>query len=437
MRWVVFLVVALLGLSAALSETEPDDGDERCASSGARGFSGSAALQVSSAPLGRTAHQGSSMPTGPGHVIQRPKAEASVDLLGAHPDDALKAEHLATMTRRTRVMLPASIVTIAIVVLAEIAPTTWTLLQAWQLVGLLAATGLVCMNSFVHMTLLVAPVGFYGLFLVRCLACLIFGHFMAKTQTAAGRDVVELWPADKSLQVKILLRAVSGNVTMLLNFAALSYTPAAVVMIITSTRTIWASLLSYFLLGETLSWKQLVCMGLGLTAVVLMIISSADARATGTDLGSHFRPGLGTVLAGLASLTWASSGVIIRSARGQVHYLTMVWWLGLVGLLMCCPMGFIIHLLGYSTMLKAVLMPSTGSAGMIFAVAVSSFVFCLYMNKASQMAKAGPVMLTMTGLAIIIQFCVDLVIFGDKFGPLAWVSFSMLTLYLVLSARLM
>lgn len=300
----------------------------------------------------------------------------------------------------------------------ELWPQATPYLQTPYAVGLMGATHQMAMNTFVHYSFLKMNLGFSFLFFGRTIFCAIFGVALA----CLSKEPVA--PQSRGVQVKVLLRAVLGTVSVVCLFGALTCAPAPFVIVMYSARSLWATLGMWLLLGEVMEWRKLGSMGVGFSAVVLVILSTATKE---TKLSSRLEPSSGLFLAGISSVMAAVNGLTIRSMGGEVHHLALVCGLAAVGLVVCFPLFHI-----YPQHFADLSLKPTPQMGAFCLVGCFSFLMQLCTNKAYLLERTGPVMLFMNAAALVLQFTVD-VLMGYRYGPLAWAGIFVLLLYLMLS----
>jgi drug/metabolite transporter (DMT)-like permease len=109
----------------------------------------------------------------------------------------------------------------------------------------------------------------------------------------------------------------------LLSAYALLHTGSGRASIIGYTMPLWASLISVAVLGARLTRHQILALGLGMAALVLLI---------GKDLGAVGASPLGALLMSGAALSWAIGTVLVKKlAWGDMPVMALTGWQQLIG----------------------------------------------------------------------------------------------------------
>lgn len=92
--------------------------------------------------------------------------------------------------------------------------------------------------------------------------------------------------------------------------------------ILAFTMPLWATLLSIWFLGETVTRRRVLGLVLGLVGMVLLMLPALDA------LGRELT---GSVLMIAAALSWAAATVVFKAAGWHAHVLTITGWHFIIG----------------------------------------------------------------------------------------------------------
>ncbi|HSM52206.1 MAG TPA: DMT family transporter [Thermoanaerobaculia bacterium] len=130
----------------------------------------------------------------------------------------------------------------------------------------------------------------------------------------------------------LLYRGIFGGTAVLLFFLAIEHVPVGLATLLNHSSPVWAALFAALFLGERLTWRRLVPLGVALTGLALVVSSHLEA-------GGGARLGIWAV-AGLASAVLSGAAVTaIRAARRTESSWSVYASFSLFGLLATAPVG--------------------------------------------------------------------------------------------------
>lgn len=130
----------------------------------------------------------------------------------------------------------------------------------------------------------------------------------------------------------LLYRGLFGGTAVLLFFLAIEHVPVGLATLLNHSSPVWAALFAAIFLGEQLTWRRLVPLGVALAGLALVVSSHLEA-------GGGARLGIWAV-AGLASAVLSGAAVTaIRAARRTESSWSVYASFSLFGLLATAPVG--------------------------------------------------------------------------------------------------
>jgi len=130
----------------------------------------------------------------------------------------------------------------------------------------------------------------------------------------------------------LLYRGIFGGTAVLLFFLAIEHVPVGLATLLNHSSPVWAALFAALFLGEQLTWRRLVPLGVALAGLALVVSSHLH-------VGGGVRLGVWAA-AGLASAVLSGAAVTaIRAARRTESSWSVYGSFSLFGLLATAPMG--------------------------------------------------------------------------------------------------
>ncbi|HNZ95938.1 MAG: DMT family transporter [Acidobacteria bacterium] len=130
----------------------------------------------------------------------------------------------------------------------------------------------------------------------------------------------------------LLYRGVFGGLAVLLYFLAIEHVPVGLASLLNHSSPVWAVLFATLFLGERLTWRRLLPLGMALSGLALVVSSHLQGNG-GPRLG--FWAGVGFVSAMLSGAAVAA----IRAARRTEGSWAVYGSFSLFGLLATAPLG--------------------------------------------------------------------------------------------------
>ncbi|KAM4624553.1 solute carrier family 35 member G1 [Polymixia lowei] len=207
-----------------------------------------------------------------------------------------------------------------------------------------------------------------------------------------------LGPRNK--RVYLVLRGFLGSNAMILLFYAVQQMPLADATVIMFSNPVFTSLLAWIFLKEKCSIWDCVFTVFTITGVILIARPPFlfGERFQGIE-GNYTNHIKGTIAAFLGAVGAACTFVVLRKMGKSVHYYLSVWYYAVIGLLECI---IVLSVLGEWSI------PLCGrDRWILMLIAVLGIAGQIFLTKALQIEKAGPVALMRTVdvvLAFIFQF---------------------------------
>ncbi|TSK14527.1 Solute carrier family 35 member G1 [Bagarius yarrelli] len=204
----------------------------------------------------------------------------------------------------------------------------------------------------------------------------------------------------RGMRVYLFLRGFLGSTAMILLYYAVLQMPLADATVITFSNPVFTSLLAWIFLKERCTIWDVVFTLFTLTGVVLIarppFLFGGELSGIEGNYSNHIK---GTVAAFSSAIAAACTMVILRKMGKNVHYLLAVWYYAVLGFIECFVVLFI---------LGEWAIPSCGwDRWNLMAIGVLGIGGQIFLTKALQVEKAGPVAITKTTevvLAFILQF---------------------------------
>lgn len=202
------------------------------------------------------------------------------------------------------------------------------------------------------------------------------------------------------MRVYLFLRGFLGSNAMILLYYAVLQMPLADATVITFSNPVFTSLLAWIFLKERCSVWDVIFTISTLTGVVLIarppFLFGGEISDIENNYDNHLK---GTVAAFVSAIAVACTMVILRKMGKNVHYYLAVWYYAVLGFIECVVVLFIID---------EWKMPSCGwDRWIMMSIGVLGIAGQIFLTKALQVEKAGPVALMRTTdvvLAFVLQF---------------------------------
>jgi len=136
----------------------------------------------------------------------------------------------------------------------------------------------------------------------------------------------------KKYRKTLIARALIGQVGFILFTICLALLPLSLQMIMFQTNPFWASILAYFMNGESISRIEYIAMIVCFGSVLGIALSKPPSAADAEDEGSSTRLE-GIIIAFILAWALALSGVINRTLK-NVHFAVLLFYHGCIGLIM-------------------------------------------------------------------------------------------------------
>ncbi|KAJ7987722.1 hypothetical protein DPEC_G00329440 [Dallia pectoralis] len=217
-----------------------------------------------------------------------------------------------------------------------------------------------------------------------------------------------LGPRDK--RIYLVTRGFVGSNAMILLYYAVQQMPLADATVIMFSNPVFTSLLAWIFLKEKCTIWDCVFTVFTLAGVVMIarppFIFGARIEGIEGDYTSHL---MGTIAAFGGAIGAACTFVVLRKMGKSVHYFLSVWYYAVIGFIECVIALFI---LGEWTV------PFCGrDRWMLMLIAILGIAGQVFLTKALQIEKAGPVALMRT-VDVVLAFSFQFIFFHQK--PTMW-----------------
>ncbi|CAL8281726.1 unnamed protein product [Merluccius merluccius] len=216
-----------------------------------------------------------------------------------------------------------------------------------------------------------------------------------------------LGPRDK--RILLVLRGFLGSNAMILLFYAVQQMPLADATVIMFSNPLFTALLARIFLKEKCSLWDCFFTVFGLTGVILIARPPFlfGQRLDGIE-GNYTNHIKGTIAAFAGAIGAAFTIVVLRKMGKGVHYYLSVWYYAVIGLAECL---IVVTVLG-----EWALPPCGRDRWTLMLIAVLGIAGQIFLTKALQIEKAGPVSLMRT-LDVLLAFIFQFICFGH---PPTW-----------------
>ncbi|XP_049320987.1 solute carrier family 35 member G1 [Astyanax mexicanus] len=204
----------------------------------------------------------------------------------------------------------------------------------------------------------------------------------------------------RGMRIYLFLRGFLGSNAMILLYYAVLQMPLADATVIMFSNPVFTSLLAWIFLKERCTIWDVVFTVFTLTGVILIarppFLFGGEPTGIEGDYTNHIK---GTVAAFAGAIGAACTMVILRKMGKNVHYYLSTWYYAVLGFIECIVALFIID---------EWTMPSCGwDRWNLMAIGILGIAGQMFLTKALQIEKAGPVALMRTMdvvLAFVLQF---------------------------------
>ncbi|KAL7857545.1 hypothetical protein SRHO_G00164440 [Serrasalmus rhombeus] len=204
----------------------------------------------------------------------------------------------------------------------------------------------------------------------------------------------------RGMRVYLFLRGVLGSSAMILLYYAVFQMPLADATVIMFSNPVFTALLAWVFLKERCTIWDVIFTVFTLTGVILIarppFMFGRELSGIEGEYTNHIK---GTVAAFSGAIGAACTMVILRKMGKNVHYCLSVWYYATLGLIECVVALFV---------MDEWTMPSCGwDRWTLISIGLLGIVGQIFLTKALQIEKAGPVALMRTMdvvLAFVLQF---------------------------------
>ncbi|XP_074855649.1 solute carrier family 35 member G1 [Carettochelys insculpta] len=193
----------------------------------------------------------------------------------------------------------------------------------------------------------------------------------------------------KGKRVFLFVRGFLGSGAMILLYYAFQVMPLADATVITFSSPVFTSLFAWIFLKEKYSLWDLLFTLFTITGVILIarppFLFGSNIKGIEGSYTNHLK---GTIAAVTSAVSSATTFVILRKMGKSVHYFLSVWYYAVIGLIECIVTLFVIN---------EWTLPYCGTDRfLLILIALLGFGGQIFLTKALQIEKAGPVAIMKT-----------------------------------------